>query len=346
MFRPPNRGSSRVLLSQRSSWGHTPQEMLLNDLSPSSPGFAKAIAPGTEGTAKLKTIEGGTQQTQPSPTSPVCHQLQLKHSQVIVQSFTGGVLVKVFKLQSRCSARATKGAARASSSGLQQFQHSHSQGRVRLKYSIFPHIQLLSQNKKHCFGRAAFFPTHPPAPRDTSVGNAAPSALGPRPARAVCPEQGRLQHRSPQGCRLLFLLFLAPSGTKPTKNLSWDPTFSRRLTALRTNPVPPSRAAINQRQPRVIIQQCPSKPELRSSLRSSSSVSALITTQRGVNDPRAEKRIQKPAPFRRDGAAQDEDAVAVLLLRFHTSSSPGVGRKQSEQVKPRRVLRGSRWSHR
>lgn len=63
------------LLSQRRSWGHTPQEMLTNDLTPASPksvspGLVKAIAPATEEVAKLKVIERETLQTQPSCVSP------------------------------------------------------------------------------------------------------------------------------------------------------------------------------------------------------------------------------------------------------------------------------------
>lgn len=110
------------LLSQRNSRGHAHQEMLLNDLSPASPGLAEAIAPGTEGTAKLKIIDGGTQQIQSSRRSPAHHQLQLKHSQIIIQSFTVFFFpsIKVFELQLRCSVRAAKVAVRASSSGLQQ----------------------------------------------------------------------------------------------------------------------------------------------------------------------------------------------------------------------------------
>lgn len=113
-----------LLLSQRSSWGHTHQELLLNDLSPVFPkpafqSLAEAITPGTEATAKLRIIERGTQ---PSCRSPAHHQQQLKHSQVIIQSFMVFFSSKkVFKPQPWCSARAPKVAMRASSSGLQQF---------------------------------------------------------------------------------------------------------------------------------------------------------------------------------------------------------------------------------
>lgn len=69
------------LLSQRSSWGHTHQEMLPNDPAPASPGLAEAIVPGTERTAKLRIVKGGIQQTQPSRRSPAHHRLQPKHSQ-------------------------------------------------------------------------------------------------------------------------------------------------------------------------------------------------------------------------------------------------------------------------
>lgn len=52
-------GAKHPRRSQRSPWGHAPRETLLNDPSPAfpkpaSPGLAEAIAPGTEGTAKLK----------------------------------------------------------------------------------------------------------------------------------------------------------------------------------------------------------------------------------------------------------------------------------------------------
>lgn len=279
------------LLSQRSSWGRTHQEMLLNDLSPvspkpASPGLAEAIAPGTEGMAKLKIIKGGTQQTQPSHRSPACHRLQLKHSQVIIQSFVGCFFINQ-SLQApslvlcTCCQGCHEG-FQLSSPTVLAFAFL---GMGSAKIFHFPCIQLLLQNKKHHFGRTAFFPEHPPAPQDTSAGNAAPSALGPRPAHAACPGQGRLRHCSHRGHQLLFLLLLAPSGTKTTKTPSWDPAFSQCLTAAGTNPLPPSRKAIKQRQPPVIIQQCPSKPEQRSS----SFISALVTIQRGVNNPGGRK---------------------------------------------------------
>lgn len=96
--------------------------MNLSPASPKSvfPGLAEAIAPATEETAKLKVIEREALQIQPSCRSPVCHQLQLNHSQVIIQSFTG-LFFKVLKPQR--SAHAAKVATRASSSGLQQSEH-------------------------------------------------------------------------------------------------------------------------------------------------------------------------------------------------------------------------------
>lgn len=90
VLQPPNRGSPWVICPvapKKSSWGSICQEMLLNDLSPAFPGLARATATGTEGMAKLKSMGGPSRCSQ--VTSPTCHQLQLKHSQVVIQSFRG-----------------------------------------------------------------------------------------------------------------------------------------------------------------------------------------------------------------------------------------------------------------
>lgn len=54
------------------------------------------------------------QQTQPSHMSPMYHQLQLKHSQLVIQSSMGfSPISRSFKPQSCCSAPAAKVAMRS-----------------------------------------------------------------------------------------------------------------------------------------------------------------------------------------------------------------------------------------
>lgn len=77
----------------KSSWGHAHQEMLMNHLSPASPKSASTDL------AKVTTPGHSSRSSKEGPRQAACHHLQLKHSQVSIQSFMGVVFIKVSKPQ-------------------------------------------------------------------------------------------------------------------------------------------------------------------------------------------------------------------------------------------------------
>lgn len=210
-------------------------------------------------------MAGGTQETQQIHRSPVCHQLQLKHSQVILQSFTE-------LLSTTQSFQAPVPVLGASCQGCHKSFQLRSppvlkihifKGWVQVKPSIFPRIQLLLHTTKYHSGWIDFFPEHPPASRDTSAANAAPSILG-----GSCPglEPALLSLRSPA---------LASSASCSIWHKT-HPAFLQRLTAAGTNPLPPSRKALKTASNQQLLSSsAQARPEPRSSL----SLRALITTQ-------------------------------------------------------------------